>query len=140
LRGRQKILRAATEVSVAGSEFRVDALLRLQAGVNIALEVVDSHDISGFKLLALLQEQFLVVRIDAKALRRAMQTVRPSTVDLMRMIREFGSWQSWPSIVEEPEQIALPFPVGTPRFLPGIAARTWDALVQSTRRVLRMAF
>jgi hypothetical protein len=95
------------EVNVVGSEYRVDVLLQLQAGIQIALEVVDTHDISGLKLMSLLQEGFLVLRIDAKAVRHSMRNCRSTLSNLAHLLEGFGCWQTWPALIEPPQQLPL---------------------------------
>lgn len=103
--GVQRVIRASGDACIAG-QFHPDVLLDTAAGIRIAVEVVDTHPLSGFKLLALLQENLLVLLIDAQRLAAEIRREGASRQTLDRLIRRAGHWQAWP-VLETMQQLDM---------------------------------
>jgi hypothetical protein len=88
-------------------EFIPDAVLDLQAGVKVAIEVVASHDIDGLKLAAMQQEGIQVLRVDARLIRSAMDAFPSLRGNLVDLVGRAGPWQTWPYIKPAPAQTEL---------------------------------
>lgn len=107
LAGVQKVLRASRELTILDRQFRPDALLEIQAGATIAVEVVDTHEVPALNLAAMLQEQRLVLRIDVGMIRAALKS-KSVRGDLPRLLSASGPWQSWPTFTNGAFQASLP--------------------------------
>jgi hypothetical protein len=99
LAGVQRVLRGRRECAVFEQQFRPDGILETQAGLRIAVEVVDTHEVPALNLAAMLQEQFQVLRIDVGMVRKSIQG-RPLGSELPKLLSRSGPWQSWPSFHE----------------------------------------
>ena len=98
LEGQQRVVRAIANSWMLEQQFRPDVLLETAAGIRLAVEVVHTNPLSGYKLQALQQENLLVLLVDAKELGAALLREGPSRQALEGLVRRAGPWQSWPVI------------------------------------------